>query len=293
MNQRETLTPPVPQRQRKLPRFRLVTVKRTLALTPRMLRITLTGDDWEGFQPSGPADSLKVTFPAPGHSAPILPTTAPNGPVYAEGEQVQPRRAYTIRRWDAVARELELDFLLHGHGPGGLWAAQANPGDRLIIGEPRMSYRPDPTASAFILAGDEAALPAIATILEALPTTARATVYAEVESRADELPLPAPERSTVVWLHRTGTGLEPSRLLERTLKALPAPAASMRIWLACEAAAMREIRKHLIHLGVERTSLSTQGYWKYGAGNYSDHDFGLDVEGAASGGAPQRQPVGQ
>lgn len=53
MNQRETFAAsPLLKRQRKPPRFRLVTVRRTLALTPRMLRITLTGDDWKASDPA-------------------------------------------------------------------------------------------------------------------------------------------------------------------------------------------------------------------------------------------------
>lgn len=134
----------------------------------------------------------------------------PNGPIYDESEQAQPRRGYTIRRWETATRELDLDFLLHGYGPGGLWAAHAKAGDHLIIGEPRMSYKPDPVATTFILARDAASLPAIATILEALPASSHATVYAEVEGPAEELALPTPERSSVHWLHRSGTVLEPA-----------------------------------------------------------------------------------
>lgn len=72
--------------------------------------------------------------------------------------------------------------------------------------------------------------------------------------------------------------------MERALQALPLTDPSNRFWLACEAAAMRDICKHLLTLrNLACASLTTQGYWKYGAGNYSDHDFGLEPNELLSG----------
>ena len=50
-----------------------------------------------------------------------------------------------------------------------------------------------------------------------------------------------------------------------------------RIFVACEAGVMRDIRKHLmLERGLDRTSFHTQGYWKLGASNHPDHDLGDD-----------------
>jgi NADPH-dependent ferric siderophore reductase len=44
-------------------------------------------------------------------------------------------RNYTARRLDRALGELDIDFVLHGHGdsagPGSCWAAQARPGDKI------------------------------------------------------------------------------------------------------------------------------------------------------------------
>ena len=41
---------------------------------------------------------------------------------------------------------------------------------------------------------------------------------------------------------------------------------------------MREMRRHCIEeRGLDRSILRTQGYWKAGASNHSDHDMGDDV----------------
>jgi NADPH-dependent ferric siderophore reductase len=50
-----------------------------------------------------------------------------------------------------------------------------------------------------------------------------------------------------------------------------------RIWVACEAAAMRRIRQHFLRdRGLPARSLVTRGYWRLGAANHPDHDYGDD-----------------
>ena len=52
---------------------------------------------------------------------------------------------------------------------------------------------PDPSADWHLLAGDDAALPAIASALEALPSDAVGEVVVEVDSEQDHLPLTVPD----------------------------------------------------------------------------------------------------
>jgi NADPH-dependent ferric siderophore reductase len=255
-----------------------VRVLRVARPTPRLARVTLTGHDLAGLAPGGPADSLKVTFPAPGQESPSMPARDDDGhTVYTPEQEKQPRRAYTIRRWDRSRVELDLDVVLHGHGPGAAWAARARPGDQLVIADPRMPYKVDPALTSILLAGDEAGLPAIATILEELPANARAHVFVEVYDRDEEQALPSKAAVDITWLHRRSDTDPTGRLLAATLNATTLPKAD-KAWVACEAAAMREVRRHLIFdLGMDRTAVATQGYWKYGSANHSDHDMGTDV----------------
>ncbi|WP_369830760.1 siderophore-interacting protein, partial [Mycobacterium sp. 1245805.9] len=55
-----------------------------------------------------------------------------------------------------------------------------------------------------MLAGDESALPAIATALEALPPNAVGKAFIEVAGQQDEIPLTAPENVEVSWVYRGG-----------------------------------------------------------------------------------------
>ena len=77
--------------------------------------------------------------------------------------------------------ELTVDFVLHGEGPASTWAAQAQVGQPMLIAGPGRSYALDPQAQWLLIAGDESAIPAIATILEVVPDSVRTQVLLEVE----------------------------------------------------------------------------------------------------------------
>ena len=53
--------------------LRVLTVVRTEQLTPHMRRITLAGDDLEGFVSPAHDDHVKLFFPAPGEDKPVFP----------------------------------------------------------------------------------------------------------------------------------------------------------------------------------------------------------------------------
>ena len=102
-------------------------------------------------------------------------------------------RTYTVRSVDIERRELAIDFVVHGdHGVAGPWASAATPGQPAYLMGPSGAYAPDPAADWHLLAGDEAALPAISAALEALPANAIGKVFIEVAGPDDEIPLSAP-----------------------------------------------------------------------------------------------------
>ena len=85
---------------------------------------------------------------------------------------------------------MAIDFVVHGDaGLAGPWAATAEAGDSIGFFGPGGAYAPDPAAPAHLLVGDEAALPAVAAALEALPQDAAADVYVEVADADHQIPL--------------------------------------------------------------------------------------------------------
>lgn len=277
------MTAQTPQR-RTPPVFRPVLVTRVERLTPRMNRITFGGEALADYKPLGPAGHVRVLLPAPGQEAPAIPTWGPSGPEFPEGQPRPHSRAYTPRLWNDATKELSIDFVLHGNGVASRWAATAKPGDQAVIAGPRTAYKFDPDAKWIMLVADETGLPAIATVLAALPASMTATAIVEVHDAAEEQPLPGAD--TVKWLHRTtglprtGGGNAPQpggALLEQAVRAAELPAGHGTVWIACEAMAMRRLRHYLLsERGLPAAQLFTRGYWKQGVGNHPDHDTGED-----------------
>ncbi|MFB6888323.1 siderophore-interacting protein [Kitasatospora sp. NPDC056327] len=245
-------------------------------ITPRTARITFEAEQLEDGVGSAPDQQVKLCFPRPGQDAPVLPAGGddPMGWYRAYLALPEPERpwmrSFTLRRRRPGSALLEIDFVLHGAaGPAGDWAGRARPGDRLgMVGPSELYAAPLSFASAaaaadwVLLAGDETALPAIATLLEALPAGTAAVVLAEVADRAEEQPLPAPAGTAVRWLHRDGA--EPGRLLAEAVAAAELPAGVPFAWVAGEASAVRTIRRHLVDgRGVPKASVEFSGYWRH------------------------------
>ena len=81
----------------------------------------------------------------------------------------------------------------------------------------------------------------------------------------------------VSWLYRDSDPANADIALEAAVRAEQLPNGSGRIYVGCEAAAMRRIRSHLLQeRGLDPTTIVTRGYWKLGDVNYTDHDYGTD-----------------
>ncbi len=265
-------------RRRPRPQFREVAVRRREQLTPHVVRVTFSGDALAGFTPHGPAEHIKVYFPLDGQERPVMPEWGPDGPVLVEGQPRPLSRTYTPRRFFATALELDVDFVLHSDGPGAGWAEKAQQGDLVVVSGPGGPYDVEAAAGWFVIAGDESALPAIGTILEALPRSTPVQLYIEVADADEEQDLPLTPQSSVTWLHRNGVSGIPGELLRSTLGEVRLPSGEGRLFVACEASIMRDIRALMLQeRGLTREAIHTHGYWKQGAANHPDHDLGQEI----------------
>ena len=175
----------------------------------------------------------------------------------------QPRptiRTYTVRRFDATAGELDVDFVLHeGHGPAAAWARDARPGAWVGVSEPGGRYVVDSDADFHLVIGDESALPAVATVLDALPAGVPALAYLEVADAAEEQDLPG--GAAVHWVHR---GSRPAGApLVDAVRAAELPGARGQAWLSGESACVRDLRRHLLDdRKLDRRAVYATGYWR-------------------------------
>ncbi len=236
---------------------RLLQVRRSARVTPGMIRVTLGGAELTGFTGHGPDRRIKMFFPVPGQDRPAVPRASTGGPVWPAGEARPAIRTYTVRRFDAAAGELDVDFVLHaGHGPAAAWARDARPGAWVGVSEPGGRYEPDPGVDYHVLIGDETALPAMATVLDALGA-ARAVTFVEIADAHEEQPMPG----AVTWVHRDGR--RPGEPLADAVRTAAFPAGRGQVWLSGESGCVRDLRRHLIEeRGIDRRLVYATGYWR-------------------------------
>jgi len=174
-------------------------------------------------------------------------------------------RAYTVRR--LADGELWIDFVVHGdEGLAGPWAASAVPGQSLPFVGPGGEWSPRAAADVHLFVGDESALPAIASGLDALLAAnpeAKALVFAEIAGFGEEYQLPTGPGVEVVWVHRGDAPY--GDLLKAAVLAAPYPAGDVEAFVHGNADMVRPLRRYLLReRGIERGKLSISGYWRAG-----------------------------
>lgn len=254
-------------------------VLRSVRVTPSLVRLTVGGAALERFNFPGPASHFKLMLPAPGQHEVVLPEPGEDGLVAFDGACSPIMRTYTARGFDRRARELDIEVVLHGDGPAAHWAADAAAGSRVAVSSPRSSGFALPAdARWLLLGGDTSAMPALATILESGPGI-DTTCLIELSDPSERINLPAPPECVVEWLVR-GPSTEPGSALFTRLQGAALPPTPGLVWIAAEASCIRAARRHLLtERGLDRHHVVTRGYWRAGAVNHPDHDFGDDQLG--------------
>ncbi|BCZ81646.1 siderophore-interacting protein [Paraburkholderia terrae] len=245
-------------------KFRLLQVKTVEAVTPHLIRVTLTGDDLHDFVSASFDDHLKVFFPAPGEDKPTLPTAGPDGPVFPADRPRPVARDFTPKRFDRDARELELEFAMHEAGPAAEWAAQAKAGQYLGIGGPRGSFVVPMGFDWHLLIGDDTALPAIGRRLAELPQGARVAAVIEVADPSARIEFDTQTDLYIEWRYRSEGAYRGAELLKAVRETF-LPDGDGYVWAAGEAATMRAVRSLLVNeRGIDKSRIRASAYWKQG-----------------------------
>lgn len=260
-------------------------VARVEQITARYRRIVLTGEALDGFPFVRFAnDHVKVNFPDPA-------TGRIRGyrevgedewePEEGDGEIIF--RDYTPRAFDAEARELTLDFVVHEHGIAGIWARDARVGDPIAVNGPRANWLLPENYGHYLAAGDETALPAIARIIEEAPDGAHVTAVIEVADAAEQQTLvPGPGVTLDLhWVHRDTAPIAEGHgsALETAVRsvALPDDLQDLFAFAAGEAGDIKPIRRWLRgELGLPKSQQDVDGYWKRGTADHDHHSNDFD-----------------
>jgi len=258
----------------------VLTVLRRDWLSEHMVRITAGGPGFAAVRMNDFTDKyVKIIFVDP-----ALGLTPPYD-LAALRESLPPQqrpvtRTYTLRWADEQRQQLAIDFVVHGdEGIAAPWAARAEPGETLTLSGAGGAYRPDPGSDWHLFAGDESALPAIASALQALPPGARGLAYLETSDPGRHLDAEVPGNVTVSWLHRPQPGGQPS-LLADAVAAGPWLPGRAGVFAHGERESMKAVRAALKTRLTGGDQLSLSGYWASGRAE--------DVFQAE-----KRQPIGQ
>lgn len=276
-----------------------LTVLRREQLSPHFVRLHLGGERFDDFlsglgeQPWDTDLYIKLLFAPAGVTIPDEFDRAMLRTLPPEEQPVQ--RTYTIRQVDIENREILVDFVVHGdEGIAGPWAATVEPGTVVRFLGPGSGYRPNPDAPWYLIAGDEAGLPAIAAAVEALPASAVGKVFVEVAEHDDEIAFTAPAGVEVTWIHRGGGAGEVGD--DRAGANAPLIAAVRDAeWLDGEPdvfihgeaqAVMHNLRAYVRkERGVGAKNASISGYWRRGRTEEGFREWKSELRAAEEGGS--------
>jgi NADPH-dependent ferric siderophore reductase len=211
-------------------------------ITPHMRRIQLTSPELDAFEYQ-PGQDLAVAF------------TGDAGTIV--------RRRYTVRRFDRERRLIELDFVMHGDGPGIRWARAARPGVASEAIGPRGKITLVRGAHWHLFAGDATAVPGTFAMMEALPAEVPADAYLEVDGPDERQPIALGQANKTVTWHYEG---DKSRLLG-VVSAASGPRESGHAYLAGEVALVSALKAALIARGWSPDQISAKAYWNRGRAN--------------------------
>lgn len=248
--------------------LRRLDVVRVVDVTPRMRRVTLTGDQLAAFERDGlslPAfvsdgfdDHVKLVLAEGGDLETALPVQRAQSIDWPDAPHAR-TRDYTPRRWDAGSAELDLDFVRHGDGPAARWAEAAVPGDVLHVVGPKSSTVVPEDVDWVLLAGDETALPAIGRYLDERPSDARVQVVVEVRDPDARQDLALREGDTLRWVEIGEHA--PSALAAAVAETAWWPG-EVFAWAAGESRSLLPLRRWLTRTqGVPKTHQDVTGYW--------------------------------
>ncbi|MBT1179226.1 siderophore-interacting protein [Bifidobacterium vespertilionis] len=196
-------------------------------LAPHVMRVTFTGPELHHVANTGYDQRIKLLLPLAGdpqwEHSPLLSEECRTQGTWWDVwrslpvNQRNPIRTYTLRDVTADGRVI-IDFALHAPaGPAGTFAANAQPGDTVVLVAPDarsstygggIDFHPG-IASQVLLVGDETAAPAIGGIVDSLARAdwpGRVTAFVETPAREDHWPMTGlPDgRSTILWMPRDG-----------------------------------------------------------------------------------------
>lgn len=255
--------PPRPfEKPRKSFDQHVLTITSVEKLNPQIVRVIASAPNLDGYRSNGALDEYVKVFVAdprlglePPYDLRALRQRLPR-------TQVPRSKSYTIHWIDTVVPEIAIDFVVHGEpGTVGHWASTVQPGDPLVISPGRSKHALSLNADYFVLAADEAGLPAICKVLEALPATAQGIALIEVTDQQSVFDVKHPSGVVLRWLSRGSAPAGRSNILANAMQNLSLPHSDLGVIVHAERTAIKEINRIVQHWNVDKRSTHISSYW--------------------------------
>jgi len=244
-------------------KIRELQVLRRTSVTPRMVRVTLGGPNLDGFESHVAYEHVKLVFPDPDTGITRYPTQ--DGDHLDWPRPFPPTRDYTIRRYDAEAQQIDIDFVVHPGGRASEWAQTCEIGSTLWVAGPRPDLMIPPAFTFLVILGDETALPAIGRWLEEWPEGTRGVVAVEIHDDEERQDLPVPDGVTLTWLSREGAPAGSTTLLGDFARSIQLPTDEhVYVFAQGEAGCIKPVRTWARAHGFGKGNSDIGGYWRVG-----------------------------
>ncbi|MEV0360006.1 ATP-binding cassette domain-containing protein [Nocardia sp. NPDC050697] len=246
--------------------YHTATVLGTEQTTPRLLRVWLTAPTLFAEISVEPTAWLRFWFPDP------------------EGSESEFQRGYTIAEAEPETGRFAVDFVLHEPaGPASAWATRVTGGETIEVTSfgSKNFHVGDDLPAGYLLIGDSASIPAINTILAAVPPQVAVEVYLELHHDDDLLiPLTPHPLARVHWVPRSAESALGEALETRDW-------ANWYCWAGPESASLKHVRTRLKEFGFPKSDIYAQAYWVHGRSMGKSRDAAeRDAERAAAAPAP-------
>lgn len=252
-------------------------------------RLTVHGQDIDRYCDAYAADAFKVMIPPIDalDRRPQAPVRDDQGLPTWPGQEDPLLRALTVRSLDRARRVMTVDVSSHSDGLLNLWLSALSPGDTVSISGMRVEWYLPTEIEQLVLIADDAGSPALASIVEALPT--------EFASTQTHVIVPESCRG-----YLEGAGIERSNsavtfvpsLTDFTGEGNVRSGVRTQVWIAAETSAVRALRslaKREWNVGTH--DLLARAYWHQGLSGTAVDARDLDrYRKALDEGADMRSP---
>lgn len=213
-------------------------------LAPHFLRVRMSSPTLFQDVVPGPTAWIRIWFPDP------------------EGGETEYQRGYTFSEMDPDAGTFAVDFVLHEPaGPASTWAQRATPGDHISVTSfgSRTLDIPEDLPAGYLLIGDSASIPAINSILTALPHEVAVELYLEQHHEDDHL-IPMADHPLLQkhWVPRDDANSLAAALEDRDWS-------NWYAWAGPESNTLKQLRTRLRDdFGFPKSEVHAQAYWSEG-----------------------------